>query len=224
MKPGKSRGLARPAIELEWRVCWSKNQIRHFCPVMSGLNVETKVSARFVPMLTCYPSTPGTEFVKWVEWISTFGADKAKQLLRLQKRIKEHRDFTLHIKAAQRKGYSVVQHTELVAYLNNRKKCENVFQWFTCRMHSLLLQFSPCLVSIWTVWANYWGQSHLKTSLGQYPYEKKQFVWKQFSFQNSPSCSILWTYHLIMFWYWPPTPHFTHQQLNMGSTCNFFNT
>lgn len=96
-----------------------------------------------VPVLTCYPSTPGTEVVKWVEWISTFGADNAKQRLCLQKRIKEHRDFTLHIEASPRKGYSVVQHTELGAYLDYGNKCKNAFQWFTCRMHSFLRVWSP---------------------------------------------------------------------------------
>lgn len=106
-------------IELEWRVCWSKNQIRHFRPLMSGLNVATKVSARFVPKLTCYPAHQGLSLSN--EWSGSLHLE----LTRLNnKRIKEHRDFTLHIKAAQRKGYSVVQHTELVAYLEtNVRMC-----------------------------------------------------------------------------------------------------
>lgn len=110
--------------------------------------------------------------------ISTLGADKAKLLLSLHKKIKEQRNFKFHIKAAETKGCGcVVQRTDWKQVETNTGICH----FNACQLHSLFLQCSPSLGSQFVLWhiSLYWrsplGHLKLYASLTKYSEEESKY-------------------------------------------------
>uniref|UniRef100_A0A671U0D7 HAT C-terminal dimerisation domain-containing protein n=1 Tax=Sparus aurata TaxID=8175 RepID=A0A671U0D7_SPAAU len=90
----------------EWPDCWSQDQIMYFCSQNEWLiSKDKRLGCKVCSKVNSLATQTQQGLRLSHEWsgclISAFGADKAKQLLSLRKKIKEHRDSKSHIKAAE---------------------------------------------------------------------------------------------------------------------------